>query len=109
MAKSKKVQDTKKEQEELGKLLVALSEIGARDKKALYRIAFWKGVWSGLGGVLGATIVVALLLWVFSLLGDIPLLGPIIDMVREKIASQCNKTLRVRAYIWSMKSFRTVY
>ena len=39
----------------------------------------------GFGGVLGATVLVALLLWTLSLFNDIPLLGNIIENVQNTV------------------------
>lgn len=74
--------------EKLGRLLFAVGQSGVSDRKKLYRIAFWKGVWSGLGGVIGATIVVSLLLWLFTILDNIWFLGDFIHLVREQIAQK---------------------
>jgi len=86
---AKKVSDnlSDKDYEKLGRLLVSVGEIGFKDKKQLYKISFLKGVISGLGGVLGATIVVALLLFVLSLIGEIPFLGEIADPIKNSIDS----------------------
>ena len=86
---AKKVSDnlSNKDYEKLGRLLVSVGEIGFKDKKQLYKISFLKGVISGLGGVLGATIVVALLLFVLSLIGEIPFLGEIADPIKNSIDS----------------------
>lgn len=85
MAKSSS-QKANVDYERIGRLVFSISELGAKDKKTLYKISFWRGVWGGLGGVIGATIIVAMLLWIFSLLGDVPLIGPVIDLIRKKIA-----------------------
>jgi len=86
---AKKVSDnlSDKDYEKLGRLLVSVGEIGFKDKKQLYKVSFVKGIISGLGGVLGATIVVALLLFVLSLVGEIPFLGEIADPIKNSIDS----------------------
>ncbi len=91
MAK-KKVSDKLEENdyEKLGKLLVSIGEIGFKDKKQLYKVSFIKGVISGLGGVLGATIVVALILLLLSVLGEVPFVGDIADSVRDTIQTTSN-------------------
>jgi len=60
---------------------IAQSEYSNQVK--LYKVAFWKGVITGLGGVIGATIVVTLLLLLFTALGRIPLVGPLILNLKE--------------------------
>lgn len=43
--------------------------------------AFLRGVFMGLGGVIGATLVVAILLFILHQLGGIPLLGPLFQNI----------------------------
>lgn len=74
--------------EQLGRLLFAIGETGTKNRKKLYRVAFWKGVWGGLGGVVGATIVVSILLFIFNVLGSVPLVGEFIDIVEKSVPSK---------------------
>ncbi len=76
-----------KEYEDLGRTVAAIYETGYLDKKQMLKMSFLKGMASGLGGVLGATIVVALLLWVLSLLGEIPFAARITESIRDTIRS----------------------
>lgn len=46
-----------------------------RDRAAIYRMNFIRGIFFGLGSVLGATVVVALVLWILSLFVDLPFIG----------------------------------
>lgn len=87
---AKKVSDklNDKDYEKLGKLLVSIGEIGVRNKKQLYKVTFFKGVLSGLGGVFGATIVVALLLFILSIAGEVPFIGDIADSIRGTLNPQ---------------------
>ena len=71
--------------EALGKQVMALYDHINPDRKGLYRTAFLKGIVTGLGGVLGATVVVALLAWVLSLLGHVPFLENISENAQETI------------------------
>jgi phage shock protein PspC (stress-responsive transcriptional regulator) len=71
--------------EEMGKMLISIYESGYLDKKEAYKMSFIKGVLGGLGGVLGATIVVALLLWILSLFSNLPLVGRISENVTHSI------------------------
>lgn len=74
-----------KNYEELGKMLVNIYESGYMDRAQSYKMSFIKGILGGFGGVLGATIVVALLLWVLSFFKEVPLLGPVLDNVRHTV------------------------
>jgi hypothetical protein len=71
--------------EKLGRLLVSIGEIGFQNKRQLYKVSFVRGIIAGLGTVIGATIVVALLLYLLSILGTIPFIGDIADSARETI------------------------
>lgn len=86
-SKSDKNLDFKK-YEELWKLMVSVGEIGEGNRKKLYKTAFIKGIYSGLGGVIGATIVLAVLLYVISLLGQVPFIGDIAQSIQETIENR---------------------
>ena len=73
--------------EELGKILVAIYESGYLDRGQAYKMSFIKGVLGGLGGVVGATIVLGLLLWLLSLFDDVPLIGRLIDNLQNTVKS----------------------
>jgi len=47
--------------------------------------AFLRGVFLGLGGVVGATLVVALLLFILHQLGGVPVLGPLFQGIGNYI------------------------
>lgn len=47
--------------------------------------AFLKGAATGFGVFLGGTILIALLLWILSLLGQIPFINEITDSARESL------------------------
>lgn len=70
---------TQKDYEHMGKLLVGIYETGYISRKELYRVSFIRGVLMGLGSVIGATILIALLLWVVSLFDRVPLVNRFID------------------------------
>lgn len=60
--------------ETIGKIVYSLNDVYS-DKKKLYKTAFVKGLFSGLGGVIGATVLVGLLLWTLSLFNEVPFVG----------------------------------
>lgn len=76
-----------KEVEELGKAVRMLIDSGYLSKKRLMGYSFLKGVASGFGAILGATIVLALFLWLLSLFSEVPFIGDISDTVSETIDS----------------------
>lgn len=71
--------------EDVGKMLTNIYESGYIDRNQTYKMSFIKGIVSGVGGVIGATLVVALGLWVLSIFKEVPLLGPFTDRVRSTI------------------------
>jgi len=85
MPKPKAKLTTQQQYEQLGQMLVNIYETGYLDKKQSYKNSFIKGVLAGLGGVIGATLIVALLLWTLSLFSDVPLIGRITHNVNQTI------------------------
>lgn len=53
----------------------------------MYKMSFIKGVLGGLGGVIGATIVVGLLLWTLSLFQDVPWVGRMVENAQKALQS----------------------
>lgn len=80
-----KPDDKAKHYQELGRQLESLYDSLNPNRKAVYRTNFVKGLWSGLGGVVGATVGIALLLWILSLFGQIPIIGHFVDTVRHTL------------------------
>ena len=65
-AEPTKVEKTKADYEQLGQMLTNIYETGYVDRNQAYKSSFIKGILGGLGGVIGATIVVGLLVWTLS-------------------------------------------
>lgn len=76
---------TPKEYEQLGRAVSSIFETGYLDKKQAYKTSFIKGMFTGLGGAIGATVLVALLIWILSLFGNIPLIGRFTDKVQQTV------------------------
>lgn len=60
--------------ENLGKMMENIYESHYSNRWRAYRMSFVKGIFGGLGGVIGATIVVALLAWILTLTQHVPFL-----------------------------------
>lgn len=80
VSKRKKTTD-----EQLGRMLTNIYESGYINHNQAYKYSFLKGVATGVGGVIGATVVIALILWGLSLFQEIPLIGPITQKVQTSI------------------------
>lgn len=85
MKKKTKKELTIKEYEELGRQIEALYDSVNPKKVSLYKAAFLKGVLGGVGGVIGATLVVAFLLWFLSLFGSVPIIGGFMETIQRTI------------------------
>lgn len=79
---------TAKDYETLGRRLENIYLTGYIDRKEMLKMSFVKGVMTGFGGVVGATIVVALLLWILSFFNTVPLLGPVLENVEQSVQTQ---------------------
>ena len=59
-----------------------------RSRVQIYKMNFVRGIMMGAGTVLGGTVVIALLLWILSLLGNfIPPLGDFFEAISHTIQS----------------------
>lgn len=61
-----------------------------RDRKKVYRINFFRGIFFGAGSVLGGTIIVTFLVWVLSLFVNFPLIGQTFQDAQESIERRTN-------------------
>jgi hypothetical protein len=68
-------------------MLENIYESGYIDRNQLYKNSFVKGAVTGFGGVIGATIGVALLLWVLTILNYTPL-RPITERIQDTVKTQ---------------------
>lgn len=80
-----KDQLTDKQRIEFAKQLEYFYEVSHPSWRRVLTFAFLKGVATGFGVFLGGTIVVALLLWILSLLGHVPFLEQIIEPTRDTL------------------------
>lgn len=69
-------------------MLTNIYESGYIDRNQSYKQSFIKGVLSGLGGVIGATIVVGLLLWALSLFSSVPLVSRFVNNVKTTVQTE---------------------
>ncbi len=77
-----------KEYKKLGRMLESIYVTGGfSTRPEMLKMSLVRGIVTGFGGVLGATVLVALLLWVLSLFNDIPLLGPVLDTIQNMVES----------------------
>jgi hypothetical protein len=89
-SKKSKSQSETKRYEQLGRMLTNIYESGYIDRNQAYKMSFVKGLLTGLGGVIGATLLVALLIWILTVVSD----APLIERVTDPIISPVVDTIR---------------
>lgn len=80
----------KRNHDDIAKALEILFATDYIDKHKLYINNFIRGMFFSAGGVVGATLIIAILIWVLSLFDSVPLLGPLFENTRDTI--QQNQT-----------------
>lgn len=75
----------KSDDEQLGRMLTNIYESGYINHNQAYKYSFLKGIATGVGGVIGATVVIAIIVWGLSLFQEIPLIGPFAQKVQTTI------------------------
>lgn len=75
----------KRNHDDIAKALEILFATDYIDKRKLYFSNFIRGMFFSAGGVIGATLVIAIVLWILSLFNSVPLVGPLFENTRETI------------------------
>jgi len=73
------------EYEMLGREMEHVILYGYKNKKRLMFFSFLRGLITGAGSALGASLVIVLLLWVLSGLERMPLIGDVFENARQSI------------------------
>lgn len=73
--------------EEIGKMLEHVYETAYANKKRVFMMSFVKGLVGGFGGVIGATAVVALLLWILTVVEQVPFLNDVAKNVKSSLSA----------------------
>lgn len=82
---------TAKQYEELGEIVANVYETGYLDAAKSYRMSFIKGLFQGLGAAIGATLLVALVIWILSLFTQIPVVGRFSETLRDSVQTTQQK------------------
>lgn len=85
--KKKKEEKTvlKRNHDDIAKALEIMFASDYIDKHKLYLNNFIRGMFFSAGGVIGATLVIAILIWILSLFDSVPLVGPLFENTRDTI------------------------
>jgi len=62
-----------------------------KDRHNIYKMNFIRGIFFGLGSVLGATVVVAFVVWVLSFFVQLPFIGDSVQEAQDQIQSRQNR------------------
>ena len=87
---SKKPVHTAKDYEEIGRIVEHVYEYNYSNRWRAFYMSFAKGIAAGFGGVIGATVVVAIVLWILSILHYVPFVNQITDNFRSTVQSTTN-------------------
>ncbi|MBP6041756.1 hypothetical protein KA529_01915 [Candidatus Saccharibacteria bacterium] len=82
---SEKKEMSKADYERIGRGFEEIVASGYLNKKRLLVTSFLKGLATGIGSVIGATIIFVIIIWTLSLFSDIPLIGDIFENAKETI------------------------
>lgn len=74
--------------EKIGRQLESMYTGFNWSRRKIYGINLLLGVIRGFGAVLGATIGIAILLWILSFFTNIPLVGPVFQNIKQTVNSQ---------------------
>lgn len=80
-----------KEQLQIGAYIQSIYESGSISKRNALTSSFLKGVVSGLGAVIGGTVVLTLFIWTLSLFSEVPFVGRVTETVTNTINNQTNR------------------
>ncbi len=59
-----------------------------RSRGEVYKMNFIRGIFFGLGSVLGGTVIIAIAVWILSLFVHIPGIGQPIEQVQQSLQNQ---------------------
>ena len=85
MAKKASKQLSQEDSKQIAKALQILFATDFISKKKLYWENFVRGLMMSMGTIVGATIGIALLLWVLSFFKTVPLIGPLLRNAQQTI------------------------
>lgn len=83
----------KSEVEQFGRLLAYIYETGFLSRRRMLGFSLLRGIASGIGGFIGVTLGISLIIWIFSVFTDVPVLGPLFEMIQSSLSSESRQSL----------------
>lgn len=77
-----------KDYERLGRIMESVFEGGYMSTSKVYKVNFLRGIFFGLGSVIGATIILTTLVWVLSFFTELPFVGEFAEAIRNSVDNQ---------------------
>ena len=71
--------------ERIGRDIETVVAQGHRNIKRFLFANFLRGIATGVGAIVGATLVLTLILWLLAILGEIPFIGDVFEIIRNSI------------------------
>lgn len=62
------------------------------DRKRIYKLNFFRGIFFGVGSAIGGTLVLALVVWVLSLFVNFPVIGQLFEDAQNRIEQRVDQT-----------------
>jgi len=59
-----------------------------RSRAEIYKMNFFRGIFFGLGSVLGGTVLIALMIWILSFFVQVPWIGGPAEQVQETLQNR---------------------
>ncbi len=64
-----------KDYERIGRIFTPILESGYLNKRRMYGLSFMRGLFFGLGSILGGTLLIGLVVWFLTFFEEVPFLG----------------------------------
>lgn len=87
--KSKKNNLSAKDYEQLGRTIETIFESGYLNNRfRVYKMSLIRGIFFGLGIAIGGSFVVACVIWIMSLFTELPLIGNLVETIKDSIQNR---------------------
>lgn len=74
--------------ERIGRALESVVLHGYSTKRRLFYMNFWRGLFFGIGSTIGATVVIVILIYIFSAFSNLPVIGDLFESLEQGVEQQ---------------------